>query len=160
MTTDRLFVIMLVMLIPMTGCFGAIDNADAEDNTGETTIVNNYYNNTTVIPDEVEYFTVGGMFDNDFGNHSSGYNYPYQFNTIAGEFVEIHYFQNENSNSISIETNCDDESTDYYSQYGNEEYPYLWGSYTSCEHSVRVNVGNSDSYGFSLVYSIKSATVV
>ena len=46
MTTDRLFVILLVMLIPMTGCFGAIDNADAEDNDeNETTIVNNYYYN-------------------------------------------------------------------------------------------------------------------
>ena len=31
MTTDRLFVILLVMLIPMTGCFGAIDNADSEE---------------------------------------------------------------------------------------------------------------------------------
>jgi len=31
MTTDRLFVIMLVLLIPMTGCFGAVDNADAEE---------------------------------------------------------------------------------------------------------------------------------
>ena len=35
MTTDRLFVIMLVMLIPMTGCFGAVDNADAEEHTVE-----------------------------------------------------------------------------------------------------------------------------
>ena len=34
MTTDRLFVILLVMLIPMTGCFGAVDNADAEENDG------------------------------------------------------------------------------------------------------------------------------
>ena len=32
MTTDRLFVILLVMLIPMTGCFGAIENSDAEEN--------------------------------------------------------------------------------------------------------------------------------
>ena len=31
MTTDRLFVILLVMLIPMTGCFGAIDNANGEE---------------------------------------------------------------------------------------------------------------------------------
>ena len=31
MTTDRLFVI-LPMLIPMTGCFGAIENSDAEEN--------------------------------------------------------------------------------------------------------------------------------
>ena len=35
MTTDRLFVIMLVMLIPMTGCFGAVDNADAGEDTVE-----------------------------------------------------------------------------------------------------------------------------
>ena len=35
MTTDRLFVIMLVILIPMTGCFGAVDNVDAEEDTVE-----------------------------------------------------------------------------------------------------------------------------
>ena len=46
MTTDRLFVIMLVILIPMSGCFGTVDNADGDD--GKQTIVNNYYySNTT-----------------------------------------------------------------------------------------------------------------
>ena len=42
MTTDRLFVIMLVMLIPMTGCFGAVDNADAQDDTTENNRETNY----------------------------------------------------------------------------------------------------------------------
>ena len=78
MTTDRLFVIMLVMLIPMTGCFGAVDNADAQDDTVENTsetIVNNYYNNTTTIVDTpiIEKFTTGGMID--FNNDS--YTMPY-----------------------------------------------------------------------------------
>jgi len=47
MTTDRLFVIMLVILIPMTGCFEAVDNADAEEkqsgNTPPVIFSENFY---------------------------------------------------------------------------------------------------------------------
>jgi hypothetical protein len=59
MTTDRLFVILLVMLIPMTGCFGAVGDADAQD---ETTPVEPSSTN------DVEMFTVGGVFDVDSYN--------------------------------------------------------------------------------------------
>ena len=47
MTTDRLFVILLVMLIPMTGCFGAVDNADAQDDSSDPIDSNNGGNSAT-----------------------------------------------------------------------------------------------------------------
>lgn len=47
MTTDKLFVLLLVILLPLTGCLDIADNAEAEESNDETTIVNNYYNNTT-----------------------------------------------------------------------------------------------------------------
>ena len=49
MRKDQIFVLMLVIFLPLTGCFGdAIGEAEAEEETEGTTVVNNYYNNTTV----------------------------------------------------------------------------------------------------------------
>ncbi|MDA8557683.1 hypothetical protein N9M40_01965 [Candidatus Poseidoniales archaeon] len=47
MTTDKMFILLLVIMLPLTGCLDIADNAEAEDSEEETTIVNNYYNNTT-----------------------------------------------------------------------------------------------------------------
>jgi|GEM_PF-4903579 len=56
MKTDRIFVLLLVVLLPLSGCFdGSVGDADATDDSSEsdtstnnqTTIINNYYNNTT-----------------------------------------------------------------------------------------------------------------
>ena len=56
MKTDRVFVLLLVVLLPLSGCFdGSVGDADATDDSSEsststnnqTTIINNYYNNTS-----------------------------------------------------------------------------------------------------------------
>ena len=47
MTTDKVFILLLVIMLPLTGCLDVTDTAEAEDSDEETTIVNNYYNNTT-----------------------------------------------------------------------------------------------------------------
>ena len=49
MRKDQIFVLMLVVLLPLTGCFdgGGIGDADAQESSDSTTVVNNYYNNTT-----------------------------------------------------------------------------------------------------------------
>ena len=51
MKTDRVFVLLLVVLLPLSGCFdGSVGDADATDDSSEsTTVINNYYNNTTVV---------------------------------------------------------------------------------------------------------------
>ncbi|MCH1422395.1 MAG: hypothetical protein L7U62_02750 [Candidatus Poseidoniaceae archaeon] len=54
MTTDKVFILLLVILLPMTGCLDIADTAEAEESEEETTIVNNYYNNTTTIVQTVE----------------------------------------------------------------------------------------------------------
>ena len=49
MRKDQIFVLLLVILLPLSGCFdGAVGDADAEEDTGMT-VINNYYNNTTTI---------------------------------------------------------------------------------------------------------------
>jgi len=53
MKTDKVFILMLVIMLPLTGCIDVSDNADAQDASdseeAETTVINNYYNNTTTI---------------------------------------------------------------------------------------------------------------
>ena len=58
MKPDKVFILMLVILLPLTGCIDVSDNADAQDSSdseeAETTVINNYYNNTTTIVQAVE----------------------------------------------------------------------------------------------------------
>jgi hypothetical protein len=49
MTTDKVFILLLVIMLPLTGCLDMTDNAEAEESDEETTVVNNYYNNTTEV---------------------------------------------------------------------------------------------------------------
>ena len=54
MRNDQIFVLLLVILLPLSGCFdGAVGDADAEEDTGMT-VINNYYNNTTTIMPNVD----------------------------------------------------------------------------------------------------------
>ena len=52
MRNDQIFVLLLVILLPMSGCFDdGIGDAEAADDTDEgTTVINNYYNQTSNQP--------------------------------------------------------------------------------------------------------------
>jgi len=52
MRKDQIFVLMLVILLPMSGCFdGGVGDAEAADDTDQgTTVINNYYNQTSNQP--------------------------------------------------------------------------------------------------------------
>ena len=146
----------------MTGCFGALDNADAEENTSET-IVNNYYNNTTPV---IEKFAVGGLFATaDYPTDSSGYSVDdiHSFNTTAGEIILIHFFDATQVQGGSIVSECADSSLSRSQQYylNDDGTEYLWGAHSDCTHKVRLMPSQSyDDFAFSLIYSIESATVV
>ena len=181
MTTDRLFVIMLVILIPMTGCFGAVDNADAEQNDSDTIVNNYYYNNTTTIVETpvIEKFTAGGMVDFDLDDYTEEPNQyyrkysPYNFSTNAGEFVTFHYFRIDGYvDSPRIITICDDGTEAYITQlWQASDESNAWGSHANCVHTVELRTWNWNTYGddyesgerymaWNLVYSIESLTVV
>ena len=143
MTTDRLFVIMLVILIPMTGCFGAVGDAEADKDDDSN---------------DVEMITVGGMFNESQLTLSDDYYYLDSFKTYPGQLVEIHYFNGYDIEFLQIYTSCDDGSSDtiYTSNY--ETYAY--GSHTTCTHTIEVREANvfEQLFGFSLVYSIEEIT--
>ena len=164
----------------MTGCFEAVDNADAQDdsaeNTGET-IVNNYYNNTTTIVEApvVEKFTAGGMIDynsDDYEDLDYAHRFsPYNFSTNAGEMVTIHYFMYDGwVDGELVRTVCDD-GTEGATTDGSYLDRHVWGSHANCVHTVQLTTysgdSNADKYesgewtmAWSLVYSIESVTVV
>ena len=154
MTTDRLFVILLVMLIPMTGCFGAVGDADAQD---ETTPVEPSTTN------DVEMFTVGGVFaQTDYPEDANGKRYPHSFNTSAGEVVLVHFFDATQVSGGNIVSECADGSTGYGEPYYSHDGEYLWGSHTDCVHKVRLSSPSNTytTFAFSLVYEIQEATVL
>lgn len=107
MRSDQIFVLILVILLPMSGCFdGGVGEAEATDNTGgvttvyhynNTTIINhhhynntsttNNYSNETFVQDTPELISMGGKLQ-------SGYNTDYYYivgsiNTSSGEMVSI-----------------------------------------------------------------------
>jgi len=84
MKTDRIFVLLLVVLLPLSGCFdgsttGDAEGADAADDSSEsTTVINNYYNNTTTSSDSQErtWYSSGTVVDtywNDGQDVASGF---------------------------------------------------------------------------------------
>tara|TARA_B100001564_G_scaffold354643_1_gene365589 strand:- start:1581 stop:2159 length:579 start_codon:yes stop_codon:yes gene_type:complete len=97
MRNDQIFVLLLIVLLPLSGCFdGAVGDAEGTDETSsDTTIVNNYYNNTTTYstePPEYQYV----VFDEEIG--ASGWNNTYSFSS-GTTVVALGHF-NTTANSI------------------------------------------------------------
>jgi hypothetical protein len=59
MRNDQIFVLLLVILLPMSGCFdGAVGDAEGTDDASSgTTVINNYYNNSTNSQERIWYST-------------------------------------------------------------------------------------------------------
>jgi hypothetical protein len=64
MNTDRIFVLLLVVLLPLSGCFdgGSVGEADATTEDNESTTVINYYNNTTTVVQSPSLLVTSGTF--------------------------------------------------------------------------------------------------
>ena len=73
--SKNLYVFMLSALIVFSGCFGTgtTDGDDGEDLSG-TTIINNYYNNTTNQPPVIHVANMGPNSQNDGDEQRSTYN--------------------------------------------------------------------------------------
>jgi len=101
MRNDQIFVLLLVILLPMSGCFdgGSVGEAEgAQDSvdTSGTTIVNNYYNNTTTSSNTQErtwYSSGGVLFEgwNDGQAIGSGVQrcieYGPEYDSSTGEYI-------------------------------------------------------------------------
>ena len=137
MTTDRLFVILLVMLIPMTGCFGAIGDAEADENDGN----------------EIKMYSVGGDWNVSTLTEENNKYTVHTFTTRLNELVKVHYFDHNLETGVAeLYTECGSGSQKYQAT---NSYDYLYHASSMCRHTVKLMTnGFSDWIGFSLVYSI------
>ena len=106
MRKDQIFVLLLIVILPLSGCVdGTIGDADAQDATEEnsTTVVNNYYyNNTTIMnsTSQIEYKYLvfdteleNGQWPNTINPNNGNYDHVYlgSFNTTGGMLYSVVY---------------------------------------------------------------------
>ena len=155
MTTDKLFILLLVILLPLTGCLDIADTAEAEESEEETTIVNNYYNNTTTIVQSVEPQMV----------HMYAYTENTSVGTITiGENQTIEWLEAESlidtgngaqltANAVQITgVSCIDTDVSYF---GNAGSGFAIKGEGECTYTLSINYGGNliDAH-HSLVYLI------
>jgi hypothetical protein len=102
MRNDQIFVLLLVVLLPMSGCFdgGSVGEAegaqDSDEASGGTTVVNHYYNNTTTSSNAQErtWYSSGGSYNyywDDGQSVQSGQqrcvDYGPSYDQTTGEYV-------------------------------------------------------------------------
>ena len=101
MRNDQIFVLLLVVLLPMSGCFdgggvGEAEGAQDSTDTSGTTVVNHYYNNTTANANSQErtWYSSGDTYFsywNDGQDARSGYqrclDYGPVYDSSTGEYI-------------------------------------------------------------------------
>ena len=177
MRNDQIFVLMLVVLLPLTGCFdsGGIGDADGQDTTEQTeTTVNNFYNNTTTIQSTPVYRYV--TFDEEISNgnwnstivpmknsYGDEGNYEHvhlgRFNTTSNNLYTVVYstytcetitgWEDGSECAIYFESTCGDIS-----------YPAQYFSLLTSETNARMLPGTVDSSCMHNVYSYYSISLV
>jgi hypothetical protein len=116
MTTDKVFILLLVILFPLSGCLDVTDTAEAEESEEETTIINNYYNyyynNTTTtqsveMPDIVSHH----IQENQTLNLSFDGTFTYQLESTHRHYCSTSPFQPTcswaQSSMYYTQVNCD-----------------------------------------------------
>ena len=155
MTTDKVFILLLVILLPMTGCLDIADTAEAEESEEETTIVNNYYNNTTTIVQSVEPQMVHMYAHSE--NNSVGTITINENQTIewleSESFIDTGNGPSLTPNAVQISgVSCLDIGSSYYGNAGEGFAPKGQGE---CTYTLSINYGsNLIEAHHSLVYLI------
>jgi len=155
MKTDRIFVLLLVVMLPMSGCFDdAVGDADAEEDSSGTTVINNYYNNTTNIVDDAPIIlAIGGLSPAepaDFDNSYAAFVTVAQINTSALEMIEVvesDTYSPGSSHTFTIYSNCSN-GLAFANSPSDFDNPYpLPGSAFSCTHELSLRSGSTGVFG-------------
>ena len=177
MKTDRVFVLLLVVLLPLSGCFdgsttGDAEGADAADGSSESTaVINNYYNNTTtatttVIQESPEMIALGGIVSGSDVVSTSVHNITATINTVAGEMIQIHDADADGGETsyMYVITTCSNGAEFDSGQIGGGQFTfttYVAGSAFDCTHEIDIVDGDliDEDISWSFVYSILPVTV-
>ena len=156
MRKDQIFVLLLVILLPLSGCFdGAVGEAEAQEETDS-----NSNHDSDVM------YSISQMADENTttGCEEAGMAFcylMYQFTTNATQMIEVvDLYVGGANGGIGIDTDCGNGFKGYS---GEGIIPF---SDMDCEHTIRINFTYSNgeprtpSPYFSLVYKIHEVTVV
>jgi hypothetical protein len=114
MRKDQIFVLLLIVLLPLSGCMdGAIGDADAQDSSGSTignTTVINYYNYTNITSPTTLFFESGNfsyVSTYDIGEYgqlsSSGSSTSWGYlNSVEAEYVELFTLSQSEGQNLKI----------------------------------------------------------
>ena len=114
MRKDQIFVLLLIVLLPLSGCMdGAIGDADAQDSSGSTsgnTTVINYYNYTNITSPTTLFFESGNfsyVSTYDIGEYgqisSSGSTTSWGYlNSVEAEYVELFTLSQSDGQNLKI----------------------------------------------------------
>ena len=165
MRNDQIFVLLLVVLLPMSGCMdNAVGDAEADDDRDDSTHAD----------ESREMFSVGGMIDeNTTGEDRNNYGYDHvfqmhSFTTIPGEVVRLHLMRasSTDTNGVSLSTDCGDGMLWSISniKWAIDE-AWIPGSDQTCTHTFEIYTTgnfdrNSDTVYYSAIYSIHEVTVL
>jgi hypothetical protein len=151
---------MLGALIVFSGCFGTgtTDGEGDDDGAVGTTVINNYYNNTTVIENTPEYLSAFGIVPYGGGGEHT----LLSLNQSAGEGIMKHDFMtmySYNSSHIGFTETIAGGTTYVYSDCGNMNFKDSWyapssnmntqtpewfaGAGLECTHELRYSPSNN-----------------
>jgi len=174
MKIDRVFVLLLVVMLPMTGCFDdAVGDAEGADDASGTTVINNYYNNTTtdyynnnttVLQQVPDIISLGGLIENVTYTGTSIPYYVATINSSAGELIQLHEAQaqqvyalltlgwwvTDSTLGMNVQSSCISNGNEvnfvlYASSGQVDEHEYLPGSAFNCSHEIVVIDGSGGS---------------
>ena len=164
MRNDQIFVLLLVILLPLSGCFdNAVGEAEADDDRDDSTHA----------VESREMFSVGGMIDeNTTGEDRNNYGYDHvfqmhSFTTAPGEAVRLHLMRLAgNGGSIGLSTDCGDGMLwSIYNVKWSVDEAWIPGSDQTCTQTFEILISgnfdrNSDTVYYSGIYSIHDVTVL
>lgn len=158
MRNDQIFVLLLVILLPMSGCFdGAVGDAEGTDDaTSGTTVINNYYNNTTGIQDRTWYSSadIVNIYWNDGQDVNQGYSrcleYGPSYNSSTGEYL----------GEECKETGYPDELSDWNNTMCTQRGGVMTGAYTYPTCSIVVKTINTNVGEALILYEMQHITIL
>ena len=164
MRNDQIFVLLLVILLPLSGCFdNAVGEAEADDDRDDSTHAD----------ESREMFSVGGMIDDNTtgeDRYNYGYDHVFQmhsFTTAPGEAVILHLMRLAgNGGQAVLTTDCGDGMLWSISNVKwSIDEAWIPGSDQTCTHTFEIFISgnfdrNSDTVYYSGIYSIHEVTVL
>ena len=164
MRNDQIFVLLLVILLPLSGCFdNAVGEAEADDDRDDSTHAD----------ESREMFSVGGMIDDNTtgeDRYNYGYDHVFQmhsFTTAPGEAVILHLMRFAgNGGQAVLTTDCGDGMLWSISNVKwSIDEAWIPGSDQTCTHTFEIFISgnfdrNSDTVYYSGIYSIHEVTVL